>query len=854
MSSGGGSGSGGGGSANTSHSGGGGGGGGGGGNNNDAPAHVRQVFLQHLGGAGSSWRGGGGGGASAAGGNGEGPAEDVGGYNEGVIEMLLQDLPALRDASSTEATEALFLKKLELCCILCDYTLDAEFELADAAWMLGLHENQQSQVEQAVSLLLEQQGHVLAGSDIVDNETILYYTDALEILKAKHGDADHQFVAATLHRLGLLYLQTDDWRGAMRKFTEAVRMKRSIYGAAQDHVEIAASLHRIGNVHEKMGEYPQAIRHYQSAVTMYSRLQQQQCARNAGEEVAGAGSGGSRFSGDVAGDGDENHGAVIDHIRKRMHYACNAKAKESKLLTLVELTIYIRTDPDVLVPGVCASLCDMVGANLFRDAGTGNRIPNAPEFDADEDDPMLVPEWEHLRLVYELLDKFLDSPAARRPETTKQHINEAFVCQVLKLFYNEDPRERMLLKGVLHKMYGTFVSLRKRIRKTMEHIFIRATYDNEGRCNGISDLLQILGSIINGFALPLKEEHIHFLKKVLLPLHSASCFQQCHEELRYCTIQYVEKDGTLAWPVLKGLLQFWSKVNSTKQVLFLSEVEEVFTIISDAQFRLAQNGVFKQIARCMASQHFQVAEGALSMLNRGRVENLVRKHKDVILPIVIPVLNRCITHKPYWNPTILGIAMCLRQKLKEMSPDLFETTIDTLKRKRSESQSEHGDRESKWRKLAEMAKQNDNDAPTFGDMSFKLKRKDSVAGLESDDEPQSLESSYNGGAPKPLMVRRKSLLPKDMGIQLKIANFAKEKSAATETEMHIDPHDVDDDTASLGNIIFGDVGGGGGTAATNVAADTSAAAAASTSVAGAAGKADPADGALMDKSEDTNVV
>jgi serine/threonine-protein phosphatase 2A regulatory subunit B' len=33
------------------------------------------------------------------------------------------------------------------------------------------------------------------------------------------------------------------------------------------------------------------------------------------------------------------------------------------------------------------------------------------------------------------------------------------------------------------------------------------------RHNGVGELLEILGSIINGFALPLKGEHIQFLEK-----------------------------------------------------------------------------------------------------------------------------------------------------------------------------------------------------------------------------------------------------------------------------------------------------------------------------------------------------
>ncbi len=58
------------------------------------------------------------------------------------------------------------------------------------------------------------------------------------------------------------------------------------------------------------------------------------------------------------------------------------------------------------------------------------------------------------------------------------------------------------------------------IRKAINNIFFRFVYETE-RHNGIAELLEILGSIINGFALPLKEEHKQFLMKALLPLHKA---------------------------------------------------------------------------------------------------------------------------------------------------------------------------------------------------------------------------------------------------------------------------------------------------------------------------------------------
>ena len=58
-----------------------------------------------------------------------------------------------------------------------------------------------------------------------------------------------------------------------------------------------------------------------------------------------------------------------------------------------------------------------------------------------------------------------------------------------------------------------------------------------------------LWSIINGFALPLKDEHRTFLLKVLLPLHKVKSLSVYHPQLAYCVVQFLEKDPTLTEPV-----------------------------------------------------------------------------------------------------------------------------------------------------------------------------------------------------------------------------------------------------------------------------------------------------------------
>lgn len=62
-------------------------------------------------------------------------------------------------------------------------------------------------------------------------------------------------------------------------------------------------------------------------------------------------------------------------------------------------------------------------------------------------------------------------------------------------------------------------------------MFSSFIYETE-KHNGIAELLEILGSIINGFALPLKEEHKTFLVRVLIPLHKVKSLSCYHPQVR----------------------------------------------------------------------------------------------------------------------------------------------------------------------------------------------------------------------------------------------------------------------------------------------------------------------------------
>ena len=231
-------------------------------------------------------------------------------------------------------------------------------------------------------------------------------------------------------------------------------------------------------------------------------------------------------------------------------------------------------------------------------------------------------------------------------EIAKFYIDQPFVLNLLELFDSEDPRERDFLKTTLHRIYGKFIQLRGFIRRSINNLFFQFVYETE-RHNGIAEILEILGSIINGFTVPLKDEHKTFCIRVLIPLHKVKSLSLYHPQLAYCVVQFLEKEPALAEEVMMGLLKYWPKVNSPKEVMFLHEVEEVLDVTDPVEFQKIQIPLFHQLARCINSQHFQVAERALLYWNNEYVVNLMSDNLSVILPIVFPALYT--NSKSHWN-------------------------------------------------------------------------------------------------------------------------------------------------------------------------------------------------------------
>jgi serine/threonine-protein phosphatase 2A regulatory subunit B' len=376
----------------------------------------------------------------------------------------------------------------------------------------------------------------------------------------------------------------------------------------------------------------------------------------------------------------------------------DVRGKEMKRETLLELAEYVNSPSGqkIFTESLMPDIVKMVSTNLLR-----TLPPQTEDYDPEEDEPAMEVMWPHLQVVYEFFLRFIVSNEVNG-KVAKRFVDQNFIKRWIELFDAEDPRERDYVKTVLHRMYGKFMSYRSSIRKIISQVFFRFIYET-GRHNGIAELLEILGSIINGFAIPLKKEHIQFLERALIPLHKPRGVAVYHPQLSYCVAQYVEKDPETIVIIVQGLVRYWPWNNAAKQVLFLNELEEVLELCRGEQLAQIQDQLYRLLAACLSSSHFQVAERALYFWNSEHlcVNVLSQTKAPVLLPYVFGPLSKSAAG--HWNQAVEQLAQSILKMYMEMDQALYDKCSREYADKQKKLDQEREAAASKWKSIIDQA-------------------------------------------------------------------------------------------------------------------------------------------------------
>lgn len=291
--------------------------------------------------------------------------------------------------------------------------------------------------------------------------------------------------------------------------------------------------------------------------------------------------------------------------------------QEEKQHHLSQILTFVGTRTQPLESQILNPLISMISTNIFQPlpVPTNQYLP----FDPLEDDlPLLtlLPSWPHLEIIYDILSSLVSNTETKALK--RNQLNRTFLSNLLVRFQSEDPRERDKLKAIYHMLYTKFTHERSFMRKSMNNVFLNfALEPTNERYFGISELLEIYGSIINGLAIPLKEEHKMFLKRVLIPLHKPKGLVAYHRQLFYCVKEFVKKEMQLAEVVLQEVLRFWPLTNCQKEFLMIGELEELAELLEPVHEKFEKLAVplCSQIAKCSASHNSQVSDFALYLHN-----------------------------------------------------------------------------------------------------------------------------------------------------------------------------------------------------------------------------------------------
>lgn len=245
---------------------------------------------------------------------------------------------------------------------------------------------------------------------------------------------------------------------------------------------------------------------------------------------------------------------------------------ELKRFKLTHLFCVIKSSKKMMHGDVLSSLMFLVSANLFRPLPPP--LPAAIGSNFADDEVIIAnpsPNWPQLEIVYDILLWLLVNID---PQTLEKHIDYRFLLGLLSLFDSDESRERESLKNIYHQIYYRFTMYRSFMRKSMSSVFLDYIFETE-RHNGIAEMLEIWGSIINGFAVPLKEEHKVFLKRILIPLHKVKGMQGFNKQLAYCVSQFVQKDPELGGLVVRRIIKYWPAANTQKELKLIEEMEDL---------------------------------------------------------------------------------------------------------------------------------------------------------------------------------------------------------------------------------------------------------------------------------------
>ena len=392
------------------------------------------------------------------------------------------------------------------------------------------------------------------------------------------------------------------------------------------------------------------------------------------------------------------------------------KQKQERLSAINELVGMLsdqRMVTNLFIPNI-DNVMDMIKKNIFRPLPCTNRSNlnlAVSETGVEEEEQEPEPSWIHIRGIYEIFLQLIINEACD-VKTFKPFVTTNFIAEFLQLFDSDLVEERDFLKNILHKLYAKLVPRRKMIRKAITDLFHILIHEIH-KFNGASELLDIMASIISGFAVPLREEHVIFFKNIIIPLHKVQTSNLYFDNLIRCSMLFLTKDSTLSIPLLEGILKYWPFANYAKETLFLQELPEVFEFCDVEKIQPLVGKLFKRVIRCISGSHLQVADRAMCLFESESFISIIKQYKTTTFNMLVPVVANLAEN--HWHQMLKESLNALKEILQKIDPQAYSNALENLEQKKydktiriTQPQDERNKLDQKWKNLTKLAQKSNN--------------------------------------------------------------------------------------------------------------------------------------------------
>jgi serine/threonine-protein phosphatase 2A regulatory subunit B' len=125
--------------------------------------------------------------------------------------------------------------------------------------------------------------------------------------------------------------------------------------------------------------------------------------------------------------------------------------------------------------------------------------------------------------------------------------------------------------------------------------------------------------------------------------------------------------------LLEGLLRYWPFANGAKEIIFLTELQEVLEFCEIDIISGQIEKLFKRIVKCVGGTHMQVADRALGFFEDEDFLEILTTYKDRIFPLLVPkIVDLAENH---WHEIFKRSMNTLKTIILEVDEVAFEKAL-----------------------------------------------------------------------------------------------------------------------------------------------------------------------------------